>query len=85
MKIFNILLLTLFCLLTTVDSKAQQKLSRAQIQAKQANLPHKRPAKSKAEYDAILAKRKMEARQNKERFEREDRIRNREQLKGTRD
>lgn len=65
----NILILSgmLLFLSISLDSSAQQKrrLSRAELQAKQANLPHKKPMMSKAEADAMLAKRKMEARENK--------------------
>ena len=70
----NILILsgTLLFLSISLDSSAQQKrrLSRAELQAKQANLPHKKPMMSKAEADAMLAKRKMEARENKVKQER---------------
>jgi hypothetical protein len=55
-----------------LESSAQQKrrLSRTELQAKQANLPHKKPMLTKAETDAILAKRRMEARENKAKLER---------------
>ncbi|MCF1713393.1 hypothetical protein L0U88_01975 [Flavihumibacter sp. RY-1] len=70
----NILILsgTLLFLSISLDSSAQQKrrLSRAELQAKQANLPHKKPMMSKAEAEAIMAKRRMEARENKVKQER---------------
>lgn len=64
----NILILsgTFLLLGLSLDSSAQQKrrLSRAELQAKQANLPHKKPKMSIAQAEAILAKRRMEAREN---------------------
>jgi hypothetical protein len=70
----NILILsgTLLFLSLSLESSAQQKrrLTRAELQAKQANLPHKRPMMKRAEVEAILAKRRMEARENQVKQER---------------
>ena len=72
MKNIIILGLTLCFMGTCLEGSAQQKrrLNRAELQAKQANLPHKKPAKSRAEIEAIFAKRRMEARKMKEDQER---------------
>ena len=72
MKNIIILGLTLCFMGTCLDCSAQQKrrLSRAELQAKQANLPYKKPAKSRAEIDAMIAKRRMESRKMKEDQER---------------
>ncbi|HEY8398556.1 MAG TPA: hypothetical protein VIK80_11500 [Flavihumibacter sp.] len=77
MKNYSFLLIFI-CLLAATGTQAQQRMSRAELQAKQAKLPHKRPAKTTADYQAALAKRKAEARQNKAQVEREDRIRQRQ-------
>jgi hypothetical protein len=72
MKNILILSLSILCINISLESSAQQKrrLSRAELQAKQANLPHKKPMLTKAEADAILAKRRMEARENKTKLDR---------------
>ncbi|GAB2656151.1 hypothetical protein GCM10027036_06980 [Flavihumibacter cheonanensis] len=72
MKNILILSLSILCISISLESSAQQKrrLSRTELQAKQANLPHKKPMLTKAEADAILAKRRMEARENKTKMDR---------------
>lgn len=72
MKNSLILGLTLFCLGICLQGSAQQKqrLSRTELQAKQARLPHKRHVKSKAEIDAMVAKQRIEARENQQKHER---------------
>jgi hypothetical protein len=72
MKNSLILGLTLLCFGICLQGSAQQKqrLSRTELQAKQARLPHKRPAKTKAEIDAMVAKQRMEARESQQKHER---------------
>ncbi|MBL7769943.1 MAG: hypothetical protein JNK20_13250 [Flavipsychrobacter sp.] len=67
MKNILMLSLTIFILGNCLDGNAQhnRRLSRAELKAKQARLPHKRPMPTKAEMDAMFAKKRMEGREDK--------------------
>lgn len=72
MKNILMMAVTIFILGNCLEGKAQQnrRLSRAELQAKQARLPHKKPMPSKAELDAMFARKRMEGRNDKVKEER---------------
>lgn len=72
MKNILMMALTIFILGNCLEGKAQhnRRLSRSELQAKQARLPHKKPIPSKAELDAMFARKRMEGRDDKVKEER---------------
>lgn len=71
MKNILFILFGMICLGISSEASAQQKLSRAQINAKEAHLPHKRSfTKVKAEMLALQDKNRRVARENDEKYKR---------------
>ncbi|WP_290791949.1 hypothetical protein [Flavihumibacter sp. UBA7668] len=57
------------------EASAQQKLTPAQLKAKQANLPYKRRTNHKAEAEAFLNKHRAESREIREKHQRMEAVR----------
>ncbi len=63
-------LLVSSCLAQEVSAQQKQRLTPAQLKVQQANLPYKKPGKSRAEYEVMLNKRRAIARENQARYQR---------------